>query len=353
MKNKIFLTLFVLLALVNTKVVTVNAATNLTIEYTDYVDNVKYPATTQTSVLEGLRTSSSFTLETPTVVKIFVNWDSSKVQTGTLWYSKDSTGIDLVSNKTPLSSTNHFKEIFLDPGTYYVNYVIGTEITDYSKASTVSVGVSAIGQKIVTTEDYIASSYTNPNTAVFNKKEIGFLSETSPIDYYKFTLKEESTVHIKYNFSSYTDVPLTSPMCTLLDSNKQLITTQSYSTYSESNEIVKTLKAGTYYVYMSGATTDTSLLLSKTSRVIKTKLSKSGSYNVVKISVPYDYTAIMVYKGKVAKSNILNYTYWSTTNTNCRELLGTTSFKTKKKGTYTIRVYASDGTYSMVYVKVK
>lgn len=326
--------------------------------YTSSVDNLQYPATSQFTALTGISGVGKVVIETPTIIKAYMNWDSSEVGNPVIWFSQDVRGIDVVGTQVTLSSTKNYQVILLDIGTYYYNYSLKAN-TSYSNGNNyylTTVGACLVGQSANSTETILESSKNYPNPIKFDKVETGFLSITAPIDYYRFELIENSIITINFNFLELKDINLYGSSCVLKNSMDANIIEQAYSSQgAEYNKITKILEPGIYYISMKGSTTVTSLEVKKIPYVIKSKKSTSSNTrgNVkITLDVPFEYKEILVTKGNISKSQITDYYIWSTYQSDTTKALTGTTYTVTANGTYTFRIYDYLGNYSLHTVKI-
>ncbi len=334
----------------------VSATTTAQVNYVSSIDNVLYPSTSQFYTLIGSRGVAAFSIQEPTVIKGYLNWDTTLSNQATIWFSRDQSGIDLIDTTKSLNQKDNYKTVFLDPGTYYINYQMGNAAVNNSEElSSIRVGICVLGQLANSTEDIYASSYEFPNRLTLDKTQKGFLSTTSPVDYYQFQIRERSMVNVIFDFTSFADMSLGNASVSLRNVDNQLIKSQNYSSAGISaNNFRVMLDKGTYYLEMKGATTTTTLNVSGISYIVKEKLSPSSDTKgkvKVNLTIPYDYSQILLVKGKISKGDIEAWNVWNTTYDTCSQLTGT-SFLVNENATYTLRIRDTYGNLNLHYVKV-
>lgn len=327
------------------------------INYTPSVDNLQYPQTDQFTALTGTSGVGMVVIKEPTIIKAYMNWNSSEANSPVIWFSRDIKGIDLVGAQVTLSSSKNYQVILLDTGTYYFNYTIKAN-NSYNSSSYIftTVGACLVGQYANSTERIYNSSKDSSNLITFNKMETGFLSITAPIDYYKFELNEKSIVTINFNFLELKDINLYGSACVLKNSMDANIVEQAYNSQgAQYNTITKVLEPGVYYITMKGTTTVTSLVVKKIPYVVKAAVSTSyfTKGNVrIHLKVPFEYTEILVTKGKVSKAKITDYYTWSTYQSETTKSLTDSAYTVTANGTYTFRILDYMGNYSLYAVKI-
>lgn len=327
------------------------------ITYTSSVDNLQYPATNQFTAVTGISGVGKVVINQPTIVKAYMNWDSSEVSSSAIWFSRDVKGIDLVGSQVKLTSEKNYELILLDVGTYYYNYSLKANTSNNSSTYYfTTVGVCLVGQVANSTERIYESSKNNPNNISFNKVETGFLSITAPIDYYRFELTEKSIVTVNFNFLELNDINIKDSDCTLKNSMDANIIAQSYSSRgAEYNTFAKILDPGIYYITMKGSTTITSLEVKKVPYIIRsTKSTSSYTKGNVKITldVPYEYSEILVTKGNIPKAKITDYSTWNTYHSDTTKVLPGKTYTVTANGTYTFRIHDYMDNYSLYTVNV-
>ena len=286
----------------------------------------------------------------PTIVKSYMNWDSSYVGAN-LWYSRDKDGLDMIGEATSVTSKDSYLQYFLDPGTYYINYELKS--SGYNNDTVVSKsGICILGQKVKTTEDYLVSSFSKSNKMTNGKNEIGFLSITAPIDYYKFTIKTKSMVTIQFDFHLYEHVSVSEGRCKLMNRDRMMIYQQTYNTSGvEYNTFSKLLDPGTYYISMSGAQTTTSLKYKAISYKVTSTVTKVGDKYKVKLNIPYIVDVLMVRKGSISLSKLRDSSVWNSYDSNCRLLQGKSCY-VDKPGYYTFLIRDTYGNYDYYKINI-
>lgn len=320
-------------------------ATPISVTYVDFIDNYQYPETDKYTTVSGIVGVKSFKLTKPTILKIYMTWDTSAFRSATVWLSRDADGYDIIEAEKTLSKTTSYLFHLLDPGKYYINYkMAGTSNTAKSET-----GLCVIGQTVSTNEgSNYASSYKNPLTLTPNKTYKGFLSVTAPVDYYKFTLDEKSLVTFTYDFAQLNGSKNSNATINIYNSNNVLIKRQNYSSSgAENNKIQLLLDKGTYYISMTGAETATILKANTVSRTISVKKTASNNKVKLTLSFAFDPAEIKVVKGYVYDDLITDSTTWSKAAT-----LNSKSYTVSSKGYYTFRIKDTYGNYFLKRVNV-
>ena len=336
----------------------ISASKEMPITYTSSIDNLQYPATNQFTALTGIAGVGKVVIKEPTIIKAYMNWDSYEVSSPVIWFSRDVNGIDLVGTQVTLSSSKNYQMILLDAGTYYFNYSLKTNTSNYNSYTYMytTVGACLIGQVANSTEKIYNSSKDHPNSLKFSKIETGFLSITAPIDYYKFEITEKSIINVNFNFLDLKDINLYGAACTLKNEMDANIIEKTYSSQgAEYNTFTKVLEPGIYYITMKGTTTVTSLEVEKIPYVVHSTKSKTaytkGDVDIT-LDVPFDFKEILVTKGSVPKSKINDYNTWSTYQSETTKIVTDKMYTVTENGTYTFRIYDYLGNYSLYAVKI-
>lgn len=320
-------------------------ATPIDVTYVDYIENYQYPETDKYTTVSGVVGVKSFKLTKPTIIKIYMTWDTTAFRSATVWLSRDAGGYDIIEGEKTLSKTTSYLFHLLDPGRYYINYkMAGTSNSVKSET-----GICVIGQKTATNEGTnYASSYSNPLTLTPNKIYKGFLSVTAPVDYYKFTLDEKSMVTFIYDFAQLDNNSNSQAKISIYNSNNVLIKKQNYSSSgADYNRIQLLLDKGTYYVSMTGAETTTILKASTESRAISVKKTSSKKKVKLTLSFEFDPAEIKVVKGYVYDDFAADYSTWSKA-----AVIKSKSYTVSSNGYYTFRVKDTSGNYFIKRVNV-
>jgi hypothetical protein len=337
---------------------TVEASTSNVILEPGYVadlDNVLYPSTSAYYTYDGIQGVGSFTVTEPTIIKAYFNWDSTtnKNITGNAWFSRDVLGMDIVGTASKLKTVGDSTIIFLDPGTYYVNYLFS--IKDTSASSWLRVGVALLAEYVRSDETVYASSYYTPNVLTHGQPMRGLLSTSSPIDYYLLNVETKSRVTVSYNFEQTDDVSVSRGVCTLYDNLNQKIASKSFNSKGAAeNKFAEMLDPGTYYVAMSGSTCATNILVDVVSYDVVTKVSEDEwTPDNVTVSILTDFEAAeMLFVNKnVVNANIRLNNIWSTRLENCKEIVNN-KFVATSNGTYTIRIKDANNYYMLERITI-
>lgn len=333
-------------------------SSNVTLQpsYVADLDNVLYPSTSAYYTYDGLQGIGSFAVTEPTIIKAYFNWDSTtnKNITGSAWFSRDDLGMDIIGTSSRLKSVGDSMIVFLDPGTYYVNYLFN--IKDTSASSWLRVGVALLAENVRSEERVCASSYHTPNILIPGQSVRGFLSTSSPIDYYMFEVTSLSQVTVSYNFEQTGDVSVSRGSCTLYDKLNQKILSKGFSSRGAAdNKFAEILKPGTYYVAMSGATCATNILVDMVSYEVSTKVSdEEWTADDITVSVicEFDAAEMLYVNENVTEANIRSRNVWNTRLESCKEIENK-EFVVTSNGTYTIRIKDAKDYYVLESFTIK
>jgi len=321
-------------------------ATPIHVTYVDYIDNYQYPETDKFTTVSGIIGVKSFTLTKPTIIKVYMTWDTTAFRSATIWLSQDESGYDIIEAEKTLSKTTSYLFHLLDPGTYYINY----KMTGTSNSAKSKTGICLLGQKVSTNEGTnYASSYENPITLTQNKTYKGFLSVTAPVDYYKLTLDEKSMVTFTYDFAQLNGNSNSNATIRIFNKNNVLLKKQGYaSDGADRNKLQMLLDKGTYYISMTGAETTTILKASTEPRTISAKKTIVKNKKVkISLSFAFNPAEIKVIKGYVYDEFINDSITWSKATT-----LNGKSYTVSETGYYTFRVKDVYGNYFLKRVNV-
>lgn len=313
------------------------------VTYVDYIDNYQYPETSKYTTVSGLVGVKSFELKKPTIIKIYMTWDTSVFKSANVWISRDESGYDIIKEESKLAKTTSYAYHLLDPGVYYINYEMsGTD----TKANA---GICVLGEVVNTSEgSNYASSYKKPITLTLNKTYKGFLSATAPVDYYKLTLDEKSMVTFTFDFTQLNGNKNSGAKITIYNSNNTMLKSQTYSpTDSSKNTISMLLSKGTYYISMTGAETSTILKAGTTSRTIGVNKTTSNDKVTISLNCSFNPTEVKVVYGYIYNDLTTDNNTWSKATT----VEGLT-YKATKNGYYTFRIKDAYGNYLLKRVNI-
>ncbi len=327
----------------------------LTPYYVPDIDNVLYPSTSQYYAIDGIKGTAKFEITEPTIVKAYFNWDmtTTKNISGMAWFSSDVNGLDIIGSSVKLSKVGDNTMVFLDPGVYYINHYFN--VKDSSTSSFLRVGVALLAENTRSTENLYVSSYYNPNNIKIDEPVRGFLSNSSPIDYYRFVLDEKSQVFIKYNFEQTDDEKVSSGVCTLYDSENQKLSSKNFNSSGADNNILKyMLEPGIYYISLSGAKCATSLEVESNSYEVEITPSTTDVTNedvTLTVSTGFEPEQILYVPKEITNVKIKDTTIWNTRSKTCFEV-ELNSFTVTENGTYTVRLRDENNYYVLKTVKV-
>lgn len=347
------------LRIVNAKNADQKLKVSLTKHYVPDIDNVLYPSTSQFYTFDSTQGVGEFRIEVPTIIKAYFNWDTttSVKLSGNAWFSKDVEGLDVIGNSTKLSKPGESILIFLDPGTYYLHHFVTLKNSSNNPTTIdkLKFGVALLAEDVYSDESIFSSSYTMSNQLKFDVSKRGLLSTTSPIDYYKISVKEYSEVNISYNFEKTDDIDLSKAICTLYDKDNQKITSQKFNPIGEGKNVLKQmLEPGIYYISLSGATCATNIKTEAISYVVKTEPStvKWTNKNVL-VSVLADFEKIeeLLVTGRVQDNKINDTKIWRVNKGDCIEIQNS-KFTVTQNGIYSIRVKDNNKNYILKRIKI-
>lgn len=329
--------------------------------YVSDIDNVLYPATSQYYTYDSTQGVGSFKISKPSIIKVYFNWNTliSGTLSGTAWISKDADGLDVIGSAQKLSKPGDSMLIFLDPGTYYLNHYINIRTSSNNSNSDsvdrMKFGVAILAEDAFSDETNYASSYNAPNLLKIGEAKRGFLSTTSPIDYYKIRIFDYSQVNISFNFEQTDDTNVNKAECTLYDENNQKIISQRFSSSGGGRNILsQMLEEGTYYISLSGTTAATNVKVDAIPYKIETTLNTQRWTNkgvVVNVSTEFDTSEEFVVQGRVQDNKITASSIWSSRNENFSEIENGKFYATAN-GVYSIRVKDNNREYVLKRIKI-
>lgn len=331
----------------------------LTKYYVPDIDNVLYPSTSQFYMFDSTGGVGEFKINEPTIIKGYFNWDKvlNVKLSGTAWFARDKKGLDTVGKSIKLSQSGDSILIFLDPGTYYLHYYI-TLKNSTNRQNTmdkIKFGVAILAENVQSEENIFSSSFTMPNQLIFGESKRGFLSTTSPMDFYRISVKEYSEVKISYNFEKTEETDLSKAICTLYDKDNQKITSKKFNPVGEGkNTITEMLEQGTYYISLSGSTGTTSIKTEAISYIVDAKQNINKWTNKdVKVSVIREFESVeeLLVDGKVQDSKVNDSKIWTVNKEKCSEIKNGT-FTVVKNGIYSIRLKDKNKKYILKRIKI-
>ena len=341
--------LLICMAIPNVSVKAYGLDVNIPLVTVTDIDNVPYPSTYDMYFFgEGYRNYSSFKISEPGEVKAYFRWGTSIKGKGTVWFSRDEEGHDIVGERIELGSKNKALTAFLDAGSYYLNAQWSSEAYE--------VGAALLYEKSNSEESVTVSSFFNPNIISLDRTVKGFLSETTPIDYYAFQISETANIKVTYSFdSSKATVP---GLITLYDSNQVAIVSKEYGKSTRGAQTFNyLLEPGFYYVQMSDMVGNTTLNVEPMYYKINItpEVTESWVKGPLKVNIDttIDVKEMWVVRKDVADVDIKNSEIWTRSSRN--ELyvpLDGTTFEATKNGTYTVRVLDIYGNYTLERIKI-
>jgi hypothetical protein len=314
------------------------------------IDNIPYPSTTDLFYAgDGYRNYTGFTLDRPGEVKAYFRWGTSVKGKGTVWFSRDPDGYDIISTPLELKSKNKSLTVFLDAGTYYMNSVWSEEAFE--------VGAALLYEPSQTEETVARSSFNSPNVLQLEKTTKGFLSETTPIDYYIFNIDKQANLTVTYSFDSS---KATKPgLCGLYDANQvQLIAKEYGKSTKGAQSFTYMLQPGNYFIQMSDMAGNTTVLVEPMYYIIDLvpEVTEEWVKGPLSVDIKTDINVkeIWVVNKDVSELDLKNSDIWSKGSRN--ELyvpVDGTTFEAKKNGVYSVRILDAYGNYTMQKIDIK
>lgn len=326
----------------------------VTVSYVSNINDTSFPSTKTSHLWEGDHTVCKFQVSEPTMIKAYFSWSQSdEVPNGIAWFSKDMYGVDIIGETAAISTKNKYNLIFLDPGTYYINYSFGKT---GSYKNVYNIGLSIAGQKVATNTGVAASSWDNPNVIRTDIYYEGFLSTLQSSAYYLFSVSTKSYVTIDYLFKQVDDLNIDSAKCTLFYRNGRVIKSQKFNSREASkNKIATLLESGDYFINLNGVTAPTSLYVTVQPRTntLTQNIEKYTNKSVtVWLDSSYEYENALLVSSKVTDSNISSNTIWRTSRNEECEKIEEDSFTVTQNGWYTVRTEDANENYIMTRIHI-
>lgn len=318
---------------------------DMDIEAVGDIDNCPFPETKKYGYFDGIKAASRFTLDAPAVVKVTFVFEQGAKISGDIWFSRDKEGLDVIGNTTAVRTQKAVAGIFLDPGTYYINHKVKSDKKDTSGKS--FMGVCLQAEYIRSDETVASSDFVLPNTIKTGQDVYGFISETTPSDYYRFKISEYGRVKIRFNFKKKLDAKTDGGLITIYDRTGSFVKNARFRSSYADNFIDLMLEPGDYYAVLSGVTGPTYLSVSETSYVPKVSLSVIGENKysnegeLLSVSCEFEPREILLVKGKVTDANIKG-NMWST-RSGALDITSAQNTVISENGDYTLRITDRDG----------
>ena len=334
------------LGLMNEKSV---SAETIDVKIVDDIDNFVNPET-MTVPISGANvvTAVEFRVPKTGTVKSYIMIGRDARGSGSAWISRDYKGNDVIGQVKSISKNDYLTE-YLDAGTYYLQL----RWSELVYSSGVAIGF----EETDSGEEYTVSNIDLANPLKLEEYQKGFLTATTPKDYYEFTLDELTYLDIQYSFDPTSGDAQDVAEMTLYNKNHIVIGSGKYDSISRGLVSAKyKLEAGTYYISMYGFKGDTALYLKP--MYYRTKLLPSitewtDEDVTVKIDTTIDFQSIDVIKYDVTKTDLNSNNLWNVDATNKKYVeTNGTSFIAKSNGVYSIRIKDQVGEYQLVQIEI-
>lgn len=319
------------------------------VEKVDDIDNAVCPKAINIS---GINKHSvvpvQFTLTESGIVKVYIQIGREYIEQGEVYLSTDYDGKYRISDVSTITESTYLKYC-LDPGKYYLQLSWSYQIYN--------VGVGVVYEASNTEELHTVSTFTKANILGVNKLDKGFLSLSTPKDYYEFTVDKECMAEIQYSFDTSFAKNNDEGQLMIYDSNQILIGNASYSKgdLGSKTERIK-LEPGKYFITMSGMNGRTTLKV--VPNYISTKLVPSTKKWTekdvsVKVDTTIDFEAIDVIKYDVTEADLDTEELWNPVGNDKKyvETNGST-FVATSNGTYSVRIKDKLGKFTLKKIKI-
>lgn len=318
------------------------------VQVVDDIDNYPYPETTTIAYEYDQLHYSKLIIDSPGQIKAFFTSQNDDRAAGEAWISTDITGNNIIGKVFNFNSWSKETSWFLAKGTYYLM----SKCTN----SSCNFNLSLLYEKAKADNSGAGDSFTNSHKINLSETNRGFLTNTTPNEYYSFELSERTAVTFKYSFDATVNDMSDTGHITLFDNNEIFIKDETFSKSDGGlKKFTYTLEKGTYYVKMSGMLGNTTLSLSPMYYKIKLTPDTDGSWTDepidVDIETGIDFSKITVLKKDIASSLVDNNMVWSGTGEDAVACDGL-SFKATKSGVYSVRVTDIYGNNTMEKIKI-
>lgn len=332
---------------------------DLPLQVVDDINNTPYPKMTKQDFYYYQQVNrTEFTIESPGEVRAIFRVDIRSKSIGRAWISTDIDGNDIVGKLEYFEGAETGISWFLEKGKYYLFCSYGEEPTEenYYLISGTTINIALLFEKSRTQEINSTTSFLKTNPIIIDEMYRGFLSNTSPSDYYSFTLSRKANVTIGYSFDTSNVVKDEVGYCTIYDENEFFITDGSYlSTDRGQNEITYMLEPGRYYIRLNGILGNTTLTFNSMHYDVELKATGKNAWTTeereVHIDTSIDYSEIVVLYRDVKESLINSDSFWSIENKAYVPIDGET-FTAKDSGIYSVRITDLHGNNTMEKIEV-
>lgn len=331
----------------------------LALQVVDDINNTPYPKMTEQSIYYYNQINrTEFNIESPGEVRAIFRVNPSSKSSGKVWISTDFEGIDIIGKVEYFEAAETGISWFLEKGKYYMSYTYGEEPTienDY-RVSTDTINVALLFEKSRTQEINTTTNFIKTNLIIRDEVYKGFISHTSPSDYYSFTLDKKANVTIGYSFDTANVVKDEVGYCTIFDENEFFLTDGSYLVSDRGQQkITYMLEPGKYYIRLNGILGNTTLKISAMYYDVTLKATGKKTWTTeerdIHIDTSIDYSNIVVLYRDVKESLLDNDGFWSSENKAYVPIDGET-FTAKDSGVYSVRVTDVHGNNTMEKIEV-
>lgn len=336
-----------------------SSLSDIPIQIVDEINNTPYPTMTDLDFYFLNQTrSTGFTLESPGEVKAVIRLDIQSQSSGKVWISSSNDGSNIIGKMRYYSGAETEISWFLEKGTYFLFSTYGeipSKDNNYRvDLTTVSIGL--LFEQARTHEVIPTTSFVSTNTLKLDNTFRGFLSNSSPSDYYTFKLHRKASVTIDYSFDGSNSVDDEIGYCTLFDSDELFLIEGSYLPSDRGQQsITHLLEPGTYYIRMNGIPGNTTLNV--TPMYYDIELTASGEKGEtteeieINIDTSIEYSEIMVLHRDVKETLLNNNNLWSSENKAYVPIDGET-FIAEDSGIYSVRITDIFGNNTMKKIEV-
>lgn len=336
-----------------------NTEGNLPLQVVDDIHNTPYPKMTNVEYYYYTHINrTEFTLDSPGEVRAIFREDVRAQSSGTVWICSDMLGNNVIGKVAIYSGPETAISWFLEKGTYYMFSTYGEKPDDKNayKPNYTTVSVALLFERARSQEIKTTTSFINTNSIKLEETYRGFLSNTSPSDYYSFYLPRKANVTFGYSFDTSNAINDEVGYCTLYDSNELFLTDGTYLlTDRGQKSFTYMLEPGTYYVRLNGILGNTILNISPMYFDITLTADGEEDWTTeardIHIDTSIDYSEIVVLHRDVKDSLLNNDKLWSPDNKAFVEVDGET-FTAKDSGIYSVRITDNHGNNTMEKIEI-
>lgn len=329
------------------------------IQIVDDIHNTPYPKMTEQSFYYYKQINrTEFNIESPGEVRAIFRVDPSSKSIGRAWISTDIDGKDIVGKLEYFEGSETGISWFLEKGKYYMFCSYGEEPTEENSylISSTTINIALLFEQSRTQEVNTKTSFLKANRILLDEMYRGFISNTSPSDYYSFVLDKKANITFGYSFDTSNVVEDQVGYCTIFDEDEFFLTDGSYLvTDRGQKKISYMLEPGKYYIRLNGILGNTTLKISAMYYDVMLTADGKNAWTTeerdIHIDTSIEYSKILVLFSDVKETLLNNDSFWSEENKAYVPIDGET-FTAKDSGIYSVRITDIHGNNKIEKIEV-